>query len=439
MLRLLSIAGSDPSGGAGIQMDIKTFTALGAYGMAVPTSITVQNTCGVKEVYPLSRELVIAQVEAVLEDIPPHGIKIGMLAETGLAETLAGILDNTDAKVVFDPVLKSTTGQPLTRGAMEPVVLLAKRCTVITPNREEAIRLTGAPNLDEAVLGLRELGISAVITGGDAGEKEVEEIIIEKGDVLRTRHKKLPIPRGTHGTGCCFSSALTYFLALGLKLKEACEKASEFVASALERADVVGKGIVPAMPERIAADAERFEVIERLKLALENLRETPGIHRLIPEVQSNLGEALREAKGVEDVAAFPGRIVRLKETVATVSPPEFGASSHVARIILTAKRLNPQIKACMNVKYKREWIELLKESGSFNISSFSRAEEPVRIKEREGSTLDWGTEVAIKAARTFPNIIYDEGDVGKEPMIRVLGKDALDVVEKVRKIAEIVL
>ena len=438
MVKLLSIAGSDPSGGAGIQMDLKIFSCLGAYGMAVPTALTVQNTTGVFDVFEVTEELLKKQIERVIEDIRPQGVKVGMLGKASLASTVASLIPEGSV-VVYDPVLKSTTGCTLTEGEMEELLPLLKRADVITPNRRELLAITGEEDIQKAVEVLRKKGVKAavVVTGGDEDEERCVDYLCVEKDITPFEHERIPIDGGTHGTGCAFSSALLYFLITLGNLKEAYLETVRFMEEALKCAEKVGRGLVPVRPEATNVDAERFRVLERLKRALDRLKDIKKVHLLIPEVQSNLGEAIPGAKSIEDVAAFPGRIVRFKDTVATLSCPEFGASSHVARIILTAMKFDQSARACMNIKYKKEWIEKLKKSGIFCISQFSRKEEPLDRKKKEGKTLDWGTEVAIKRAGKVPDIIYDEGDVGKEPMIRVLGRSALDVVEKVEKIARL--
>ena len=439
MIKLLSIAGSDPSGGAGIQMDLKVFSSLGAYGMAIPTSLTVQNTRGVYEVVALEAGLILEQLKAVLDDVAPHGIKIGMLGRTEIARELASALKEFSGPIVFDPVIRATTGGKLTEGDLQNLLPLMRISAAITPNRWELDAITGKRGVREAVDFLREHGVTGcvVVTGGDTEGKEAEDLVICPGLETTLSSPKIEVSQGTHGTGCAFSSALLFYLCQLKDPFEACRRAKEFITCAIKYAVPVGEGVIPVRPEaNTEANARKFVVLERLKKAYERLRGIKNIHRLIPEVQSNLAEAIEEAKGTEDVAGFPGRIVRFKREVIAPGCPEFGASSHVARIVLTAMRFNPEYRACMNIKYKAEWIKKLQDAG-FSVSHFSRQEEPQHIKEREGSTLDWGTEVAIKRAGRVPDIIYDEGDVGKEPMIRVLGKDSLDVVEKIEKISQI--
>jgi hydroxymethylpyrimidine/phosphomethylpyrimidine kinase len=176
---------------------------------------------------------------------------------------------------------------------------------------------------------------------------------------------------------------------------------------------------------------ERYRVIQELKKAMTRLRDERMGH-LIPEVSSNLGYALPYAEGAEDVAAFPGRIVRLGDTIATQGDPEFGASRHIANIILTVMRFAPEFCSAMNIRYSRENVLQIKKRG-FAVDHFDRRREPRSVKQMEGSSLEWGVGNVLKRSTRIPDFIYDEGDVGKEPMIRVIGRTPREVIEKILK------
>jgi len=155
--------------------------------------------------------------------------------------------------------------------------------------------------------------------------------------------------------------------------------------------------------------------------------------KAIPECQSNLCMAIENAEGVEDVAAIPGRIVKLWDKVKASEHPWFGASKHVAKAILTVMRHHPRIRAAMNIRYDEKFIEAAKKLG-WRISFYDRREEPEEIKRIEGATIPWGIETAIRRIGAIPDMIYHLGDWGKEPMILIFGEDALSVVEKLRSL-----
>ena len=183
----------------------------------------------------------------------------------------------------------------------------------------------------------------------------------------------------------------------------------------------------------VSKEMERDRVIRELKKAADVLK-GGNLGHLIPEVSSNLGYALPYAEGIQDVAAFPGRIVRFKDTVATAGDPEFGTSRHIAGIILTVMRFDPEYRSAMNIRYSKEMAATLKEKG-FLVARFDRRNEPKEVKEKEGSSLAWGVGEVLIKSKQIPDIVYDEGDFGKEPMIRVLGRNPEEVVHKVLKAA----
>jgi hydroxymethylpyrimidine/phosphomethylpyrimidine kinase len=238
--------------------------------------------------------------------------------------------------------------------------------------------------------------------------------------------------KNTHGTGCTFASAIATLLARGDSLPEAVRKAKTFITMAIQSGLNFGKGTGPTNPSAyVLREMERYRVIQELKSAVEILKEEK-IGHLVPEVSSNLGYALPQAEGIGDVAAFPGRIVRFKDSMATHSGPEFGASQHVANIILTVMKFDPEHSSAMNIRYSKELVAQFKRKG-FLVAHFNRRLEPKRVKEREGSSLEWGVGEVLKKMKRVPDFIYDEGDVGKEPMIRVLGRNPIEVVTKILK------
>lgn len=237
----------------------------------------------------------------------------------------------------------------------------------------------------------------------------------------------------THGTGCTFASAIATLLARGESIPNAVRRAKDFISMAIRFGLDIGRGTGPTNPFAYALkEMERYPVVQELKRAVAMLKEGKVGH-LIPEVSSNLGYALPYALGNEDVAAFPGRIVRLKDSIITSSDPEFSASRHIANIILTVMRFNPEYRSAMNIRYSTENVAQLEGKG-FLIGHFDRRLEPKKIKEREGSSLEWGVGEVLRKMRRIPDFIYDKGDVGKEPMIRVLGRNPMEVVQKVLRV-----
>lgn len=225
--RILAIAGSDSSGGAGIQADIKTITMLGGYAMTAITAVTAQNTTGVQAVEVLSPEMVSAQIEACASDIGVDAIKIGMLGSAEIANVVADRLESLAVPVVFDPVMVATSGSALaddaTVAAFERLMSLA---SLTTPNVPELAALGG-----DAAMAAR--GVTYLAKGGDAEGPLLEDRLVRPGDQPVTWQAGRIDTRHTHGTGCTLSSAIATYLGMGLTLHDAIGKAREFVRAAL--------------------------------------------------------------------------------------------------------------------------------------------------------------------------------------------------------------
>jgi hydroxymethylpyrimidine/phosphomethylpyrimidine kinase len=246
----LTIAGSDPSGGAGIQADLKTFHQHGVYGMAVISLLTVQNTQSVTRVDPVSPELLKQQLDAVLADIPPGAIKTGALGNAALIEVVAAT--KFDAPLVVDPVMISKHGHALlAREAQHALrTKLLPITTLLTPNAHEAAALTGREvntlaQAEDAARALAELGPKAVLVkGGHLSETDAIDVLFTENRVIHLRATRVNTTH-THGTGCTSSAAITANLARGLSLEEAVRRAKEFLTRALASPPNVGHGIGP--------------------------------------------------------------------------------------------------------------------------------------------------------------------------------------------------
>jgi hydroxymethylpyrimidine kinase/phosphomethylpyrimidine kinase len=440
MKRVLTIAGSDSGGGAGVQADLKTITLLGGYGMSVITAVTAQNTVSVQAIHAVPASIVEIQIDSVFSDIGADAVKTGMLVNSEIVEVVARKIKQYKVdKVVIDPVIVATSGVGLFNKADREMLVkqLIPFAMVITPNLMEASILTGfevnsITAMKKAALRIYEMGAKyVVVKGGHLKGKPVD--LLYDGKEYSEIEGGRVATKNTHGTGCVFASAIATFLAKGEQVFEAVERAKTFVTQTLQSSLDLGKGTGPADPSiYFLREVERCQVLQELRRAVDILK-AEKIGHLIPEVSANLGYALSDAKSVEDVAAFPGRIIRLKDSVATCSDPEFGASRHIASIILTVMRFNPDFRSAMNIRYSKENIAILKSRG-FLIDHFDRRLEPKKLKEKEGFSLEWGVGEVLKKMGGVPDFIYDEGDIGKEPMIRVLGKTPLEVVQKILKI-----
>jgi hydroxymethylpyrimidine kinase/phosphomethylpyrimidine kinase len=409
--------------------------------MSVLTALTAQNTLGVQAIHEVPAPFVEIQIDSVLSDIGADVIKTGMLSNGEIIEVVAKKVKQYKVeKVVVDPVMVAKSGDSLLgkdgqKALIERLIPLAM---VVTPNLLEASVLSGSKvrsieEMRKAAHRIYELGAKHVVVKGGHLEGRAIDLLYN-GD----RYEEIEGPRietqNTHGTGCTFASAVATLLARGDAIPEAVRKAKIFITMAIQSSLSIGKGTGPTNPSAyVLREMERYRVIQELKKAIGLLKEEK-IGHLIPEVSSNFGYALPDAEGIGDVAAFPGRIVRFKDSIATLSDPEFGASQHIANIILTVMKFDPGYCSAMNIRHSKENVARLKEGG-FLIGHFDRRFEPKTVKQREGSSLEWGTEEVLKRMKRVPDFIFDQGDIGKEPMIRVLGKNPMEVVDRILKFA----
>jgi hydroxymethylpyrimidine/phosphomethylpyrimidine kinase len=248
--KVLSIAGSDPSGGAGLQADLKTFSALRCYGMAIVTALTVQNTRGVTSVHPIAPEIVAAQIDAIFADVEVDAVKIGMLAQPAVADAVATALARAKAhNIVLDPVLAASSGDRLSAaGLVEAIkVNLVPLATLATPNLFEAAALTGAPlarDPDGMAAQARALvarGARAALVKGGHLDGEPVDVFYDGGELRLFRGRRIET-RNTHGTGCALSSAIAARLAHGSDLTAAVAEAKSWLEGALAAADELKVG-----------------------------------------------------------------------------------------------------------------------------------------------------------------------------------------------------
>jgi predicted fused transcriptional regulator/phosphomethylpyrimidine kinase len=305
---------------------------------------------------------------------------------------------------------------------------------VITPNIPEAevlseMSISIEKDIRQAARAIHSMGARHVLIKGGHLQGPAKDILYDGNNFWEFSRKRIRTPH-THGTGCAYSAAIATYIAMGLQVKEAVERAKDFIHTAIRFAVPLGKGHGPMnLYARFAREQEKGQVLEALQKSLTRLQEAHVGH-LVPEVQSNLGYALPFAETRAHVAAFPGRLIRLGKKIVSVSSPAFGASSHVATIILTAMRHDPAFRSAMNIRFSEARVLQCQTLG-WKICSFDRAHEPENVKEQEGSTLEWGTETVLSQETEIPDVIYDRGEVGKEPMIRILGRTPDEVVAKV--------
>jgi len=249
----LTIAGADGSGGAGVQADLKTFQALGVYGVSAVTAVTVQNTQRVYAVQEIDPQIVHDQIACLFEDMAVHGVKIGMVASTGIIHAVARALSQVACPpVVLDPVMVSSSGYDLLKPDARQAMIeqLLPLAAVVTPNIPEAEALTGGTisnpeQMKAAARRIAELGAGkVVVTGGHLTGDQATDILYDGRSFLRLDAPRLNVPT-PHGTGCTFSAAIAAFLAKGAEFHDAVRQAKRYVTGAIAHCLPIGKGRGP--------------------------------------------------------------------------------------------------------------------------------------------------------------------------------------------------
>ncbi len=439
--RVLIIAGSDSGGGAGIQADIKAAAALGAHAMTVITALTAQNTREVRGVHPVPLDFVERQFAAVAEDIGLDAVKTGMLHSAELVELVAGLVAGVRAPVVVDPVMAAKGGgRLLAPEAVEAVkTLLLPRATLVTPNLDEAQALLGRPVRDRAAMeaaarDLVALGAGAALVKGGHLEGEPGDLLFDGRQSYFFRAPRIDTPH-THGTGCTLASAIASLLAQGWELEAAVRRARLLVRRAIAGGLALGRGHGPV---NALADLgpllELGPCLAEMDAAIERLEAVPGLGYMIPEVRGQLGYALPGAATAQEVLAVAGRLTNIGPHLKAAGPVRPGASSHVAKIVLAAMAADPNMRAAMACRFSDNLVQRARDLG-WKVGEFSRAEEPPEVKQREGSSLEWGTTHVIQGLGRVPEVIFDRGEAGKEPVLRLLARNPGEIVDRLLLLA----
>ena len=441
MIKALTIAGSDSSGGAGIQADLKTFSALGIYGTTVITVLTAQNTKTVSDVFITPPEFFKNQLLTTLEDIEPDIIKIGVLYDDSIIEIVYDTLKHLKIPIVLDPVLISGTKVKLLKessiGNFKTKIIPLS--FVITPNLIEAKILSGdkittEKEVIEAAYKIKKLGASNVIIKGGHGSKrnhQILDVLVEKenDNITKLYNDRLEIAE-THGSGCNFSSALASFLAKGCNIKESFFLANDFVKEGLNGIANIGKGIGVTNPMmNLYLNSSRYKVFTSLYNCVKILEELKDFYFLIPETKTNFVYSLENPKNMQDVAGIVGRITNIGTKIRSPNVVEFGASNHVSRAVISAHQLNHLVRSAINIKNDKEILGVCK--ANFVCTWYSRNEEKNENRDKEGLTVSWGVKNAMEKLHNA-EVVFHHGDYGKEPMILLFGKDPLEIIDKVK-------
>lgn len=433
-MNLLSIGGSDPSSGAGIQSDVKTFTSLESYALTVITSITSQNTTKFGKVEPISPKMIQNQIDSVFSDFKIDAIKIGMVYDSSTIKSINSKLSKIRIPIILDPVIKSSTGGILLKkNALDTYKKnLLPLAFVVTPNISEAsilseIKIKNKQDLLRCALKIKELGAkNVVITGIDSERGTISDFVFDGRKNYYISGKMLK--QANHGSGCNFSSALTVGIGSGKSLDIAVKFAKKYTYNSIKNAKQIGKGI--PITYSISNSDKNKKILEN---AINDFINLKRVYTVIPECQTNFVYAKKKIKSNKDVLGVSGRIVKAGKDIVVAGNLEYGGSKHVGSALFEINKKFPHIRSAVNIKYNLNLINRCRKK-SFVVQSYDRFKEPHKIKRKENLSISWGIKQAIKNYKIAPDIIYHKGDFGKEPMIMIFGSEPSNVVEKVIKI-----
>ncbi|MBC8516993.1 MAG: bifunctional hydroxymethylpyrimidine kinase/phosphomethylpyrimidine kinase [Nitrosopumilus sp.] len=431
-MNLLSIGGSDPSSGAGIQSDVKAFAEFNTYGLTVITAITGQNTSSFGMIEPVSQKILKNQLESIISDFKIDGIKIGMVFNSQIIKTLHHQLKKLKIPIVVDPVLKSTTGGMLIErdAIVDFQKYIIPLATVITPNKFEAeilskTKINSKRDLEKSAKIIQKMGAkNVVITGIEEKKGKISDFVLENNTKYTISGNK--IVNSNHGSGCNYSAAIVFAISNNKTIRESVKFAKEFTYNSIKNAKKVGKGI------KITDIQKRDEINLELSQAINEFVEIKNIYKNIPECQTNFVYSKQKPKSTKDILGISGRIVKAGNKVIVAGNLSYGGSKHVATALLTMNKKFPEIHSAINLKFQNATISKIKKS-KLKVSSYDRVQEPSNVK-NQGSTIEWGIKNAIKNLKEPPDVIYHKGDFGKEPMIIIFGDNPKNILKKISKI-----
>ena len=391
----LSIAGSDSSAGAGIQADLKSFSYLGVHGITVITCVTAQNTRQVKTIYKVPIDIIEDQIESLFEDFSITAVKTGMLYDETIVKIVSKKLQAYHIKPVVDPVMVATSGDALAHHSVISSLKqeLLPQALMVTANIPEACALTNMEiitqkDVENACKKIYQLGSKYVLLkGGHLPDEMVTDILYDGKQFYHFTLPRIP-QKKAHGSGCTLSALITGLIALRESPVAAVEKAKHIVWGMIQEGYCPGKGsdvlnhssTIQIPP--LVQNNEHFLVWFQLKNAIETIISfLPSWY--VPEVGMNFAYALPNAKTRNDVCAVDGRITKHKERISLCGTIDFGASKHVASIILAAMSYDAAMRSAINIRYSQKTVDLCKQIG-FTLGSFDRKNEPL------DTTIDYG-------------------------------------------------
>jgi len=294
---------------------------------------------------------------------------------------------------------------------------------VITPNKFEAKALSGISNTEKSAKKIQSMGAKCVIiTGATSSNSQISDFVLEENKEYVISGKKIPIRN--HGSGCNYSASIAVSLAKGNTIRYAVKAAKDYVYQSIKNSKKIGKG-VNITHKNISNE------MKKLSDSINHFKQIKNIYKVIPECQTNFVFAKKNPKIIKDVLGISGRLVKSGKEVVTAGEIVYGGSQHVGTAVIQVNKKFPKVRSGINIKYNPKIIAKAKKS-KFTVLSYDRNKEPKKSKQKENSSISWGISNCINAKS--PDIIYHKGDMGKEPMILIFGKNPGEIIQKVSKL-----
>ncbi|QJB57907.1 bifunctional hydroxymethylpyrimidine kinase/phosphomethylpyrimidine kinase [Pseudodesulfovibrio sp. zrk46] len=444
---ILTIAGSDSGGGAGIQADLKTVTMLGGYGASVITALTAQNTKAVTGIHAPSAKFVVQQLKTVLDDIDVSAAKTGMLFSEPIIKAIAPVLSKKTFPLVVDPVCVATSGAKLLKDdAVEAIVrMIFPYADLLTPNIPEAelfsgVKINDREDVFKAARILLDMGPQAVlIKGGHADSWAITDWFVRKdGEPVPFIQQRVST-NCTHGTGCTLSAAIATGLGQGMEMGAAIKRAQDYLNLALRGGYQLGDGGGP--PNHLAPWIKangRDGILSELDAFGRWLVAKEAIASLMPRGRSNVAVALPLVDNIDEVAGFTGGFVRTRRGDVLVSGhPEFGASEKTAATLLGVTRLNSDVGCAITLgvgKYTKQTLDAV----GLDSVWIDRDRKPDYIQEKNGQFAEWGVFEELKGHVNSEAVraVGDPGGLGIEPVVHLLASNLGEMRDLLARYAE---
>lgn len=442
---VLTIAGFDPSSGAGLTADIRTFENIGVYGMSICTAITIQNAEEVKEWVAIDKDTIRKQLDIILGSYNIKYVKTGMLGTIDAINLVEEYQKKYNFHLIIDPVVISGSGHRLATDHYEKAIKekLFPIAEVVTPNRFEAElfsgkKITDALSVQDVCGEIFSLGPKNVIVKGghiDENQRNIVDYLFNESMFRFYPRERVIINNQTinnqqikhiHGTGCVFSALITGFLALGYDIEECIFFTEDFMEEVFRKVFPLKRGMVLD----VGYSEEEIDVLKAVQKIMDFIGGNSSYSELVPEVRTNIAVSKKDAKNLNQIAGVEGRITLVNGLPVASGPIKFGATNHTGRLLLEAKKYDNDINVVINIKYKPEIILKLADT-NFCMIDIDRLKQSSDGTKKEDTTMGWLVREAYESVNRIPDIIWDSGEPGKEPMIRLFAKNADECIKKI--------